>query len=109
KRGEKPFFAQGLDGKRHGHVTGVQTCALPIYLQSDAGDHLEQPSGYHVRNASEPHAVKCDGLGCGQLRLYASSRNTAKRGEQQEIGRASCRERVGIQEVAVEIYREKRT
>src|SRR5690625_6138370 len=26
------FFFQAEDGIRYGHVTGVQTCALPIYL-----------------------------------------------------------------------------
>src|SRR5215510_10436248 len=27
------FFFQAEDGIRDGHVTGVQTCALPIYLR----------------------------------------------------------------------------
>src|SRR5690625_6390891 len=27
------FFFQAEDGIREGHVTGVQTCALPIYLE----------------------------------------------------------------------------
>src|SRR5207253_9555634 len=30
------FFFQAEDGIRDGHVTGVQTCALPIYAWSDA-------------------------------------------------------------------------
>src|SRR5690625_6134255 len=35
------FFFQAEDGIRDGHVTGVQTCALPIcYSQMDkSGDH----------------------------------------------------------------------
>src|SRR5215510_16076546 len=28
------FFFQAEDGIRDGHVTGVQTCALPIYTQA---------------------------------------------------------------------------
>src|SRR5215510_16204814 len=28
------FFFQAEDGIRDGHVTGVQTCALPIYLRN---------------------------------------------------------------------------
>src|SRR5690625_5722963 len=28
------FFFQAEDGIRDGHVTGVQTCALPIFLRS---------------------------------------------------------------------------
>src|SRR5439155_9739312 len=29
------FFFQAEDGIRDGHVTGVQTCALPIYLKKE--------------------------------------------------------------------------
>src|SRR5690625_7401187 len=29
------FFFQAEDGIRDGHVTGVQTCALPIYVELD--------------------------------------------------------------------------
>src|SRR5439155_2340117 len=31
------FFFQAEDGIRDGHVTGVQTCALPIYLATRCG------------------------------------------------------------------------
>src|SRR5207253_5494350 len=31
------FFFQAEDGIRDGHVTGVQTCALPIYARSRKG------------------------------------------------------------------------
>src|SRR5690606_18270438 len=31
------FFFQAEDGIRDFHVTGVQTCALPIYLDHDVG------------------------------------------------------------------------
>src|SRR5690625_4545440 len=31
------FFFQAEDGIRDGHVTGVQTCALPIYAKGRAG------------------------------------------------------------------------
>src|SRR5690606_40337882 len=41
-RGQPPrgcvfFFFQAEDGIRYFHVTGVQTCALPISLTSDVG------------------------------------------------------------------------
>src|SRR5207253_8198915 len=36
------FFFQAEDGIRDGHVTGVQTCALPIY---PAMDRFTVPSG----------------------------------------------------------------
>src|SRR5437870_10506518 len=32
------FFFQAEDGIRDGHVTGVQTCALPIYRGAQRGD-----------------------------------------------------------------------
>src|SRR5437660_10779858 len=31
------FFFQAEDGIRDGHVTGVQTCALPIFHQCESG------------------------------------------------------------------------
>src|SRR5690625_7421535 len=31
------FFFQAEDGIRDGHVTGVQTCALPIYIRNSSG------------------------------------------------------------------------
>src|SRR5215510_15694007 len=33
------FFFQAEDGIRDGHVTGVQTCALPISAAGQAGRH----------------------------------------------------------------------
>src|SRR5439155_11497886 len=33
------FFFQAEDGIRDGHVTGVQTCALPIYVRSTTATH----------------------------------------------------------------------
>src|SRR5215510_15742572 len=35
-----PFFFQAEDGIRDGHVTGVQTCALPISPGRQAGYHI---------------------------------------------------------------------
>src|SRR5439155_2163521 len=41
------FFFQAEDGIRDGHVTGVQTCALPIYQRSRyrTDRWLEWPAG----------------------------------------------------------------
>src|SRR5690625_918592 len=36
------FFFQAEDGIRDGHVTGVQTCALPIFF---TGDDVHKPAG----------------------------------------------------------------
>src|SRR5215510_16029293 len=35
------FFFQAEDGIRDGHVTGVQTCALPIYLLRGGLVHID--------------------------------------------------------------------
>src|SRR5690625_7918200 len=76
------FFFQAEDGIRDGHVTGVQTCALPICAAADAaGPRPRVPGAWHVR---------------GPLA-----------GETEQIGRASCRERVEIS-VGVITLEEKR-
>src|SRR5690348_18374218 len=78
------FFFQAEDGIRDGRVTGVQTCALPIY-DYKAAIHSLMPMG-----------VVIEGLQHDSM-LYSylldptySSHNLAD----VEIGRASCRERV---------------
>src|SRR5439155_16502171 len=38
------FFFRAEDGIRDGHVTGVQTCALPISIFSDATNRSAVPS-----------------------------------------------------------------
>src|SRR5437870_13901784 len=42
------FFFQAEDGIRDGHVTGVQTCALPISPETSAEfrDRVEEQAGY---------------------------------------------------------------
>src|SRR5438876_214772 len=44
------FFLQAEDGIRYGRVTGVQTCALPIFAPSGS----LAPDMYHGKTASEP-------------------------------------------------------
>ena len=69
------FFFQAEDGIRDSPVTGVQTCALPILvarLPESARDRRVRSCNPVVETA-------------GQTRFP---------GEESEIGRASCRERV---------------
>src|SRR5437660_9630117 len=47
------FFFQAEDGIRDGHVTGVQTCALPICLV-----HRHWSSPRSVRRSSPPGSVR---------------------------------------------------
>src|SRR5690625_5397847 len=82
------FFFQAEDGIRDGHVTGVQTCALPILpslpvypdtstVQRDTIDQTRECNAL----IDDEHLVVCD---FGDV----DSDYTI------EIGRASCRERV---------------
>src|SRR5690625_5774297 len=80
------FFFQAEDGIRDGHVTGVQTCALPI---SGAAAAARAPRRTD-RREPRPHR------GAGPPRCGASrcaGRRAAGGPASGEIGRASCRER----------------
>src|SRR5699024_11329493 len=82
------FFFQAEDGIRDRNVTGVQTCALPIW-GSRGRNPIERVSpsvrffGYFLS------AQKVTRIRAGEAR-EPSNRMAAIR----EIGRASCRERV---------------
>src|SRR5207253_7689713 len=81
------FFFQAEDGIRDGHVTGVQTCALPISLDEFDGT-LRVGSAYTQRTIELVKRVRARNPAVGtviQSYLYRS--------EKDEIGRASCRER----------------
>src|SRR3712207_9273224 len=73
------FFFQAEDGIRDIGVTGVQTCALPIFDGGTAGDGGAGGGGL-VR---EP----------GLELLLGPAHQVADRAEGAGIGRASCRER----------------
>src|SRR5690606_40409996 len=82
------FFFQAEDGIRDFHVTGVQTCALPILLD-----------GYgalvNTQRVAELYTAHVRGEQAPEVRPAALSELVA--GEQayrEKIGRASCRERV---------------
>src|SRR5690625_8016160 len=76
-RETEQFFLQAEDGIRDGHVTGVQTCALPILNTATHPVYRDPgPTG----PVFGPERV-----GAGRVDAYAA-----------EIGRASCRERVSI-------------
>src|SRR5260370_13777744 len=88
------FPIQAEDGIRDSSVTGVQTCALPIYL----GRWISAISESQVRAPSEMFAIAdsrvrlqvTEGwLGVDVMVCYQTPLLDAE-----EIGRASCRERV---------------
>src|SRR5438309_11949654 len=73
------FVFQAEGGIRYGTVTGVQTCALPVW----AYDWSLSPACRATSSSRKPYPR---GVGNGIRR---------------EIGRASCRERVGFRVVLV--------
>src|SRR5690606_41114393 len=88
------FFFQAEDGIRDFHVTGVQTCTLPICRRCSwrprrrtprAGSRPARPA----RRTSGPDLVGSDPPATSRPRA-AAPRSVRK------IGRASCRERVEI-------------
>src|SRR5690606_40393031 len=86
------FFFQAEDGIRDFHVTGVQTCALPIFDYDPTGraadvfqrDYLEVPQPGGGEALRYPY------------RYLAPVNTGVPSGLDLEIGRASCRERVEI-------------
>src|SRR5690606_40315314 len=90
------FFFQAEDGIRDFHVTGVQTCALPICR----GRQLRRPG--HLRRAAGHF------LGGGRVLLGGPGDGRQSPGHPlPEIGRASCRERVEIAVVAGSCEKQK--
>src|SRR5690606_40594681 len=90
------FFFQAEDGIRDFHVTGVQTCALPISSVNVAsGSSTDSSSGSHSAQRAEVKPVspaRISAISGPPLLTCAASPS--------QIGRASCRERVEIGRVA---------
>src|SRR5207253_5504360 len=92
------FFFQAEDGIRDGHVTGVQTCALPIWTFGERTIRFSMVPDFfslverigHV--PLPPYIDRPDRPGDGERyqTVYAQERGS-------EIGRASCRERGEIE------------
>src|SRR5690606_40941444 len=94
------FFFQAEDGIRDFHVTGVQTCALPIYRASPL---LRRGGPSHPRHVSGrpggERGVCREAWRAVRPRLRPDrdgrrSRDARVGTGRPEIGRASCRERV---------------
>src|SRR5690606_40296287 len=99
------FFFQAEDGIRDFHVTGVQTCALPI--SKDYDKHflnfcIQYDGQEDIAEASKMIARK---ILTGKLTVDDITPQTIKENVYSsyfiaQIGRASCRERVYISVVA---------
>src|SRR5690606_39798426 len=87
------FFFQAEDGIRDFHVTGVQTCALPI-CSGEQGRQLHGVPATASRcraRARQPEISSIASTAC-PFGLETFGRQPVT----QQIGRASCRERVKI-------------
>src|SRR5690606_39651209 len=101
------FFFQAEDGIRDFHVTGVQTCALPILaiamdrpyrdVYNDLNAFAKEFERQRKRKSSARTGYQMD-----TLRAYMEKQGWRWVPTMQiEIGRASCRERAGRRGVAV--------
>src|SRR5207253_4803836 len=93
------FFFQAEDGIRDGHVTGVQTCALPISPSRSLRHGFVQSPLEPVKSDSllfEPEERRWCKRAGDDLRMPRLAWATDIHLEfcSAEIGRASCRERV---------------
>src|SRR2546430_8633411 len=79
------FFFQAEDGIRDLTVTGVQTCALPIYSKAAAN----APLLYDVQTGLQAF---CRGAGIDAERLPADAQTRLLRSEERRVGK-ECRSR----------------
>src|SRR2546430_6876309 len=87
------FFFQAEDGIRDLTVTGVQTCALPIYsaIEIDGSNDSFVGVGKKRHRASDKSILR---RGRKQHELLEAKLSSMFCKRRSEIGRASCRERV---------------
>src|SRR5690606_41186558 len=97
---------QAADGIRDFHVTGVQTCALPIYeIKSALNSDFKIPLSFKFKAFAARNVIPLRTSAIDNFSKVAridacvsKSPIGAEPGFQSEIGRASCRERVSISE-----------
>src|SRR5262249_57479567 len=87
RRGGGSFFFQAEDGIRDWSVTGVQTCALPIWPGAGLPARGRRRAAPHRRVPGPELRPRCGPVVGDGARVSGRARRA------QEIGRASCRER----------------
>src|SRR5205823_7893247 len=100
------FFFQAEDGIRDKLVTGVQTCALPIF-ESDTGDKIVVFTHDALGNVAPARFLHTPHRGYG-IAVDESKPEmfvTVEYPPKVKIGRASCRERVCVSVVDGSTYR----
>src|SRR5690606_40104816 len=86
------FFFQAEDGIRDFHVTGVQTCALPIYLVghwTEGLSHLVRRSAACRHRGGHP-VVYQEALSADIARVFPDPRSLCRRSEERRVGK-ECR------------------
>src|SRR5207245_4795775 len=91
-------FFQGEDGRRDATVTGVQTCALPISRVAALVEAQHLLHQYRAIDLDLEHAALQTHDARMPIMIHA---DRVRPGALQEIGRASCRERVESTAAAV--------
>src|SRR5690606_40605867 len=92
------FFVQAGDGIRDFHVTGVQTCALPILSRRPLGPESGADLGTRRAVDAVVHRLPARSLPARRRTARRSGTGRPHAGESPrlaagpEIGRASCRE-----------------
>src|SRR5207253_7949132 len=86
------FFFQAEDGIRDGHVTGVQTCALPIFTSPTTTPWPTAPGAPGKRAARSACRPRPSGSS-RPAAAWTASRSPGATKPGRKIGRASCRER----------------
>src|SRR2546430_7288373 len=87
------FFFQAEDGIRDLTVTGVQTCALPISAAQEVELAKRIEAGVFAQHMLET-SEKLSLARRAELQALIADGHRAKNHLLEEIGRASCRERV---------------
>src|SRR5256885_9986939 len=87
------FFFQAEDGIRDYKVTGVQTCALPIFAGTTVGPGRTAAYPAKAARSAVRRSTISSVSGAGAP-VGSSARANPWRRMPNEIGRASCRERV---------------
>src|SRR5438270_9705932 len=88
------FFFQAEDGIRDLTVTGVQTCALPIYARCGLRSTLPARSSRSATHRRRAPPRRSPQRACRSTSHASPHARHASATARAEIGRASCRERV---------------
>src|SRR5690625_7869190 len=78
------FVFQPKHGIRDGHVTGVQTCALPIYLNPNCPTCQKHHFPSLEKRAENPETVLC---GRNTVQIHEKKEMNLSRSEERRVGK----------------------